>query len=122
MITKSKGRYDLLSSDQQWCVTIRLPNDAPRLALSGMWELDAEPDIEDLPPSEVVEVISERIESYLISTSREKEREVVQWIRDNAERLDAEWTAGQIKLLESQRKALAERIDSLRAFLPEAVA
>jgi hypothetical protein len=122
MITKNKGRYDLCSNEEQWHVSIKLPNDAPQRSLSDTWNLDDEPDIEDMPPSEVVEIISERIESYLLSTSREENRAVVQWIRDNAERLDAEWAAGQIKLMESRRAALAERINSLRAYLPEAVA
>lgn len=118
MISKHKGRYNYLSNEDSWCVSIDLPADAPRQSISQCWDLDEEPDIDSLPPSEVIELISERLERYLLSTKREEYRKVIQWVRDNAERVDAFWAAEEIERLERRRDRLAQDIERLRRYLP----
>ena len=118
-ITKSKGRYNLCSTEEDWNVAIRFPDGAPFAGISEMWPLDNEPDIEDVPPSEVIELISERVESHLVSTSRAHNREIIAWARKQADKLDAAWAESEITRLEKRRTRLAERIDTLRWMIPQ---
>jgi hypothetical protein len=97
MISKDKGRYDYYSTKERWCVSVRLPTDAPQKVISQTWDLDDEPDIDSLPLSEVVELISDRLESFLVNTRREEDRKVIEWVRENAERLDALWAGSEIE-------------------------
>lgn len=113
-ITKVKGRYNFCSNEEQWRVAITgLPNEAPAKYLSKTWDIEDEPYIKNLPPSEVVEIISERVESFWISTSREKDREIIQWIRNNSEELDVKWAKGEIKRKEKAIGRLQEDIERL---------
>lgn len=113
-ITKVKGQYDLCSNNEQWRVAITgLPDKAPAKYLSDTWNIDDEPYVKGLPPSEVVELISERVESYLLSTKRKESREVIQWIRDNSKELDALWAKSEIELKRKAIARLEEEIEDL---------
>lgn len=104
-ITKNLAAYNLLNpSEKQWCVAIVLGGDlgkeAPKARISQTWSKDDEPDTQEEPPSVVARLIRERLDSYLISTHREKEREALDWIDENAARLDDLWARGRIASLE----------------------
>lgn len=107
-ITKSLGRYNFCSNDKQWCVTIRLPECAPKQAISETWPEDEEPDTEGQPPSVVIEIIAERLESYWISTGRDEQRKVIEWARQNATILDDAWAKRKIESLQRQINELQE--------------
>lgn len=113
-IIERKGSYDLIHPEKkQWQVAISgLPEDAPNQAVSAMF--DEEQGIDDLPPSEVVEFISDKIESLWISTSREEKRETIEWIRENAERLDKIWAKKEIERTKKEIKRLQSYVDDLR--------
>ena len=110
-ITKCRGHYDFLHpSEEEWNVTVTLPDDAPKAYLNETWALDDEPDISGLTPSEAAELIVERTESYLISTKREDHRKILEWVRENAVRLDTEWALDELRRLKERRLALSNRI------------
>ncbi len=98
-IYEREGSFDLAHpNEKQYQVVIQgLPDEAPSNCLSVLF--DEEQGIDDLPPSEVVEFMLERIESFWVSTSRKGKRETIDWIRENAERVDSMWAKDQIERL-----------------------
>lgn len=113
-ISKSKGRYDACSHDEEWCVSLQLPAGAPQRRISQMWPHDNEPDVDDLPPSEVIEIISQRLDEYISISGREEDRAVIAWVRENAARLDAEWAASEVLQIEGKIAGLMNRLEELR--------
>ncbi|PVE25397.1 hypothetical protein DC522_05730 [Microvirga sp. KLBC 81] len=109
MIIKQLGRYNFAGSDKEWSVQIRLPDGK---WLSEMWPEDKEPDIEGLPPSEVIELIATRLEEWWICTGREEKRERIAYARSVAAQMDHDWASAEIARLE-------KRIASLRDHLIE---
>ena len=89
-----------------------LPEDAPATQIQQHWPLDSEPNIDGMPPSDVIELISERVEEYLFSSQREEQQTIIAWVRAHDERLDAEWAQGQIDIL-------AARIATLQKLIPK---
>ena len=119
-IFKSKGRFNMCSNEEQWQAGITgLPEDAPHKGICQTWDIDDEPYIEGEPPSEVIEIISERVESYWISTSRKKDRETIQWIRDNIDRLNALWAKDEIEKREKRVKQIQVEIKGLTSMIGE---
>ena len=117
MIRKALANYNILSSDKDWLVSIRLPEDAPLKALSAFWPEDDEPEIEGCCPSEIVGLIEERMR-YVVSTDRDEKKAAIAWCRENPERLDKEWAAGRvaelnqkIARLQSERNALSKQYE-----------
>ena len=115
-ITKNLGCYDFCNPHKKsWLVSVTgLPEGAPSRGITQTWAEDDEPDIEDLLPSELIEIISDKVESYLFSTSREKDREVIRWARDNADRLNKEWIAQLIERKTKQIEKLEREIKELK--------
>jgi hypothetical protein len=105
---KTKGRYNLLSSDEQWQVVLRASNGK---IVSETF--DDEPEIDDLPPSEVAEVLSARIEGFLFSSARENQRATIAWFRENAELIDSDWARNRIA-------SLRQQIDDLSRYVLDA--
>lgn len=114
-IIKRKGRYDFCSNNEEWCIQILgLPDNAPAKSISEHWPIDDEPDIDDAPPSEVVELISERLESYWLNTAREEKRKVIEWAREHAEEIDSQWAKIQIEQKQKLIERLQDEIDDLK--------
>ena len=107
-IRKRLGRYNLCSTEKEWLVSIQFPSGSLFQRIRETWAEEDEPDIDGLPPSEVIELISERVESHLISSSRKEERKIIGWVRENAERLDAQWAQDEI----AQKRKCIERLHS----------
>lgn len=105
---KHKGRFNIMSNEQQWQVVLRASTGT---IVSEIFDDGAEPDIDGLPPSEVLELISAKLESYWISTDREKTREKINWFRENAEAIDAGWARREIA-------GHHETIERLKRYLP----
>jgi len=120
-VTKSKGQYN--STGEQYRVCVHgLPADAPASHISTTWHINAEPDIDNLWPSKVIELISEQVESYWISTSRQRNKEIINWCRTNPGKIDRPWVEREIKklekLIEKKTKAVArfkEAIEKMKA-------
>ena len=114
-ISKSLGVYNLAGpGKKQWLVELRVKGlrDLP-VVLSATWEEDDEPDIDGLSPSEVMDLLAQRFESYLIDTSREKKRAVLSMMRDNAEEIDKAWAASRVESLRVEAERLNNQIASL---------
>ena len=117
-ILKNLGRYDLCSGKKDWCVQIlNLPENCPHRSINTSWQEDNEPEIEGLMPSEVIEIMSERIESFLYSSSREKDRETINWVRENSECLDSEWAKEMIDAKLRHIERLKQEIDDLQEII-----
>lgn len=111
-ISKSKGNYDLCSNRKDWQLSIHgLPAHLPSSSLSTTFPSDEEPCIDGLPPSQVAELIAERIESFWISTARERQRIIIEWIREHGAEIDAEWACQQID-------GLQQKIAQLQTYIP----
>ena len=105
-IIKTLGRYDFCSNQKEWQVAIMgLPEGCPTQSLSECWPEDDEPDTIEMPPSEIVDFISERLESYLLNTGRKEKRETIKWLKEHSDELDSEWAKTEIsrksKLIDS---------------------
>mgnify|MGYP003595960305 CR=1 FL=1 len=114
-ISKSLGVYNLAGpGKKQWLVELRVKGlrDLP-VALSATWEEDDEPDIDGLSPSEVMDLLERRFESYLIDTSREKRRASLAWMRENAEEIDKAWAASRVESFRKEVESLNRKIASL---------
>lgn len=97
-ISKNLGRYDLASYDKDWNLSLRTSYGN----ISAMFDEEDEPEIEGAMPSEVLDMIEERIESYWISTSREKDRKKIKEIREHLNELDLIWAKEQLSLYQRQ--------------------
>jgi len=107
-VTKNYGRYNLASNEKEWCVQVLLPN--------GKWlseHFTEEPSVDDsTAPSDAVEVISERLESYWISTSREEKRTVIEYARSMAAEMDKTWAENRIKRFQNEIDRLRRIVQS----------
>lgn len=90
------------------CIRLWLPEGAPEEVLAEDWRDGDEPRIDDLPPSQVVELISAKLERAWIDTSRDKKRVVIAWCRENFGLLDRLWLEELIRC-EERTIARAER-------------
>jgi hypothetical protein len=89
IIRANLGRYDLAHpKEEQWHIVMVLPGER---RLSELWPPEQGPSIDGRPPSEIVEEISERVGSHWISSSRERDRETIAWVRENAAAIDDLW-------------------------------
>ena len=114
-ISKSLGVYNLANpGKKQWLVELRVNGlrDLP-VALSATWEEDDEPDIDGLAPSEIMDLLEQRFESYLIDTSREKKRAALALMRESAEEIDKAWAASRVESLRREVERLNHEIASL---------
>jgi hypothetical protein len=109
-ISKNLGRYNLCSNEKSWCLSLMIHGHPVCKSISETFPEDDEPDIHDVPPSEVVEIIAARVESYWISTSREESRKKIEAIREHAAELDDAWATKIIRSLQN-------RVDELSAYL-----
>ena len=114
-ISKSLGVYNLAGpGKKQWLVELRVKGlrDLP-VVLSATWEEDDEPDIDGLSPSEVMDLLERRFESYIIDTNREKKRATLAWMRENAEEIDRAWAASRVESFRMEAERLNNQIASL---------
>ena len=114
-VSKSLGVYNWAGpGKKQWLVELRVNGlrDLPAV-LSATWEEDDEPDIDGLAPSEIMDLLEQRFESYLVDTSREKKRAALALMRESAEEIDNAWAASRVESLREE----VERLNYKIAFL-----
>ena len=83
-ISRGYGPYNLCLYEKCWLLEIQLPGNR---RVSALFDQQPPPDVE--MPSEVVEIISDSIEKAWTSASREEDRKVIAWCRENAALIDA---------------------------------
>jgi hypothetical protein len=101
---------------QYVCIRVWLPDGAPMKFLAESWNEGKEPDIENRPPSQVVEEISDKLEKAWIDTSREEKRKAIEWCRANAELLDRLWAEG---LIRAEQRTIARSQKRIRKLLTD---
>jgi hypothetical protein len=108
-VQKTLARFNWARNEQQWQLCVRLPDNS---FLSELWDEDDEPDVDlDTPPSEVVELISARLESYLMHSERDKKRQKIAYARTVYPELDRQWATRRI----GEARDLIARMESLIA-------
>lgn len=108
---KKLGRYNWAGTEKDWCVQLSTPYGN----VSEMWPEDDEPDLDDALPSEVLQMIEDRLDHYWISTGRDTRKAVIAAIREHESEIDAAWLDAQIERTERVLSGLRER----RAVLDE---
>ena len=117
-ISKILGTYNLANPGQKlWSVDLRVMGlrDCP-VGISATWEEDDEPDIDGLSPSEVMDLLAQRFESYLIDTSRDKKRAVLSLMRENAQEIDEAWAASRVEAIQKETERLNKKIEDLMRY------
>lgn len=108
---KHLGRYNWAGNEKDWCVQLNTPYGN----VSEMWPEDDEPDLDDLLPSEVLQMIEDRLDHYWISTGREAKKAVIAAIRVHEIEVDAAWLDAEIERTERALSKLRDRRAALEA-------
>lgn len=74
---------------------------------------DEEPNVDGLPPSEVVELIAAKLSKLWLNTSRERDNAVVAFIRDNAAWVDRVWATQEIERNQQKIARLSKQNETL---------
>lgn len=102
-ISKSLGRYNWAGIEKSWCVVLLVKiGDGEVLRIDETWEEDDEPLIDDQLPSEVLDQISKRLESYWINTAREAKRIVIGKMREVIKQADIEFVKDKLASLDKE--------------------
>ncbi len=111
-IDSYSGNFNYLNSkDRSTIVRIYLPDDAPENVLDESWSEGDEPDT-DLPPSEMVELFSKRLATYMFNSARPRKERLIAWCRANAARLDRDWAETKIAALRKEIASAEKQIAS----------
>ena len=115
LIHKNLGRYNLCSSEKDWCVSVSIDGES----ISETWPEDDEPDSTG-SATEVIQMILDRNSRYLYSTARNRIRALADEWLTNGPAIDAAWAEGRIKQLQRKSASLYAEIHHLRtAYLEE---
>lgn len=106
---KQLGRYDVCSSKKSWCVQLLTSNGN----VSELFDEEDEPDIDDFLPSEVLEIIEERFNSYLYKSSRDETKKRISEIKTNMKEFDVYWLNNQLELANKRANQIAKRISEI---------
>lgn len=96
--TLSLGQYNWAGTDEQWCLDLQTPYGY----VSEMFPKEAMPDVDPnwTTPSEVLDLIEERLDSYWVSTKRAETKAKIAEIRKHSAEIDAAWLDQKIKQAE----------------------
>lgn len=115
-ISKNLGRYNFVRPVKNWMVSMHVQlEDKSHIEVSEIWDEDDEPDIEDKLPSDVLSIIEERIDSWWISTSREKNKEMIAQIRSFGNGMDIVWLKRKIESTIRQLNDYENQLSSIEA-------
>jgi len=102
-VSKNLGRYNYCSNDKEWQVFVAIKHpSSPLKGIYELWDQDDEPDI-DKSPQEVIEMIRDRLSTYLYSRRVEEYKPFFEWFESNRVEID--------KLIDNERiEELNEKI------------
>jgi len=111
--TLELGRYNWASTEDVWCLTLRTPYGQ----VSETFPKDDKPEVDPewTTPSEILDLIEARLDSYWISTRRAETKEKIAEIRRHSNEIDAAWLDQKIKQAEDKLHSLRQ----LRAALDQ---
>ena len=98
--TLELGRYNWTKAEDVWCLTLRTPYGTVSETFPKADKPDVDP--EWTTPSEVLDIIEERLDSYWISTRRAETKETIAAIRQHSNEIDAAWLDQKIKQAEDK--------------------
>lgn len=81
---------------------------------SALFEVDEAPDVDGLLPSEVLDLIEARIDSYWISTGREDTKKRIKEWRKEQRDFDAAWLEKRIEATEKTLVSLKRELQNVR--------
>ena len=94
-IDSYSGKFNLFNPDQVYVVVrVWLPDGAPAEMLSAEWQDGQEPNIDNLPPSEVVSLIARKFARS--GDTSDKALAIIAWCRANHAMLDKLWAQDQV--------------------------
>lgn len=98
--TLELGRYNWASTEDVWCLTLSTPYGQ----VSETFPKDDKPDVDPdwTTPSEVLDLIEARLDSYWISTRRAETKAKIAEIRKHSNEIDAAWLDQKIKQAEDK--------------------
>lgn len=105
--TLELGRYNWSSEEDVWCLTLSTPYGV----VSETFPREDRPDVDPewTTPSEVLDLIEARLDSYWISTRRAERKATISEIRRHANEIDAAWLDHKIKWAEDKLHTLRQR-------------
>lgn len=105
------GRYDYCHpSAKQYCLHLRTPSGN----VSELWAEDEMPNLEDFLPSDVLNLIEERLDHYMYKSSRDEEKKKIQAIREHIKEYDIEWASDYLQAAEREVSRRAAILVSLK--------
>jgi hypothetical protein len=111
-IVKYLGNFNWCDrTDKDWQVSIILPNGE---IISMLWAEENEPDIDGMPPSEVVELMKKRSDELWIYTGRDELNRKAAWVAEHAAEIDRDWALSQIDGLTKRIEHMSAEIEILR--------
>lgn len=103
---KQLGRYNLCSNEKSWCLQLFTSEGN----FSELFSEADEPDVSDWLPSEVLELIENRLDSYLFKTSREETKKRIAKAREKLKDLDLAWLYVQLDIATKRVNQISNRI------------
>ena len=106
------GQYNLAVTEDVWCLALHTPYGQ----VSEIFPKDDKPEVDPewTTPSEVLDLIEARLDSYWISTRRAERKAIIAKIRQHSHEIDAAWldqkieqTEDKLRILRRNRAALS---------------
>jgi len=107
--TKQLGRYNWAGTEKNWNVSLSTDFGT----VSEMWDADDEPEIDDLLPSEVLDIIEARCRYWWISTERDEKLERIAAIRAHKNEIDMAWLEKQAQIMEKRGARYRSQINDI---------
>lgn len=109
---KARGRYNLLNTSEY---SEQVVLTTPHGTVSAMWDDGDCPHDEDMRPSEVSELIRERLGRYLFMSDREAKLAICDAVKDNAARIDADWLNAQAAAIRQRAVQMLKQAQDMEA-------
>lgn len=113
---KTLARFNFCSDDKEWQVYLHTPFGK----LSELWPRDEEPEIDDLLPTEVIDLIEKRLATYWVHTGRDEKRKVIAELRAHADEINTMWCEYGVEVARERLKQAERRLESLREDIDDA--
>ncbi len=112
---KNLDQYSYFKSEKTWLVALITPYGN----ISETWPQDQEPEIQDLLPTEIVDLIEKRLDTHLLCTGRDETKKKIADIRAHGVAIDRAWLKNKIKDAEHLVQKYRLRLDQFDAMQEE---
>lgn len=105
--TLTLGQYNFAAAEDVWCLALRTPYGL----VSETFPKDDKPEMDPewTTPSEVLDLIEARLDSYWISTRRAETKAKIAEIRQHSDEIDAAWLDQKIEQTEDKLRFLRRK-------------